>query len=49
MQKEEDANAVKVKVELADIFILALLLAKKYGFDVKEIVFAIDKSVFGRY
>ena len=49
MQKAEDLNALKVKEELADIFILALLLAKKYRFDVKEIVFVIDKSVFGRY
>jgi NTP pyrophosphatase (non-canonical NTP hydrolase) len=49
MQKAEDLNALKVKEELADIFLLALLLAKKYGFDVKEIVFTIDKSVFGRY
>ena len=34
----EDANAEKVKEELADIFSFAFLLAEKYGFDVKEIV-----------
>jgi len=29
MQKAEDLNALKVKEELADIFLFALLLAKK--------------------
>jgi NTP pyrophosphatase (non-canonical NTP hydrolase) len=35
----EDANKEKVKEELADIFSFAFLLANKYGFDVKQIVF----------
>ena len=34
----EDANKEKVKEELADIFAFGLLLADKYGFDLKEIV-----------
>ena len=34
----EDANEEKVKEELADIFAFGLLLADKYGFDLKEIV-----------
>jgi NTP pyrophosphatase (non-canonical NTP hydrolase) len=38
-KKAEDANTEKVKEELADIFSFAFLLAEKYGFDVKEIVF----------
>lgn len=33
-----DANAEKVKEELADIFSFAFLLAEKYNFDVKQIV-----------
>ena len=37
-KKAEDANAEKVKEELADIFSFAFLLADKYGFDVKGIV-----------
>ena len=37
-KKAEDANAEKVKEELADIFSFAFLLAEKYGFDVKEII-----------
>ena len=37
-KKADDANAKKVKEELADIFSFAFLLADKYGFDVKEIV-----------
>jgi len=37
-KKTEDANAEKVKEELADIFSFAFLLAEKYGFDVKEII-----------
>lgn len=37
-KKAEEANADKVKEELADIFSFAYLLAEKYGFDVKEIV-----------
>lgn len=39
----EEANKEKVKEELADIFAFALLLADKYGFDVKEIV--MDKII----
>lgn len=34
----EDANKEKVKQELADVFSFALLLADKYGLDVKQIV-----------
>ena len=34
----EEANKEKVKEELADILAFSLLLADKYGFDVKEIV-----------
>ena len=34
----EDANKDKVKEELADVFAYAFLLAKKYDFDVKEIL-----------
>jgi NTP pyrophosphatase (non-canonical NTP hydrolase) len=37
-KKAEDANAEKVKEELADVFSFAFLLAQKYGFDIKEIV-----------
>jgi len=37
-KEADEANAVKVKEELADIFSYAFLLAEKYGFDVKEIV-----------
>ncbi len=33
-----DANPEKVKEELADILAFSLLLAHKYGFDVKQIV-----------
>ncbi len=33
-----DANMEKVKEELADILAFSLLLANKYGLDVKEIV-----------
>ena len=33
-----EANREKVKEELADIFAFSLLLADKYGLDVKEIV-----------
>ena len=33
-----EANREKVKEELADIFAFSLLLADKYGFDVKQIV-----------
>jgi len=34
----DEANAEKVKQELADVFYNAFLLADTYGFDVKEIV-----------
>lgn len=34
----QQANPEKVKEELADVFAYAILLADKYGFDVKEIV-----------
>ena len=34
----KQANPEKVKEELADVFAYAILLADKYGFDVKEIV-----------
>jgi len=37
-KKHEEANAEKVKEELADVFAFAFLMADKYGFDVKEIV-----------
>ena len=35
----DDANSDKIKDELADIFSFSFLLAEKYGFDVKDIVF----------
>ena len=38
-KKAEDAKKEKVKEELADIFSFAFLLAEKYQFDIKEIVF----------
>jgi NTP pyrophosphatase (non-canonical NTP hydrolase) len=34
----ESADPEKVKEELADVFAFALLMAEKYGWDVKEIV-----------
>jgi len=37
-KKAEDANQEKIKDELADVLSFALLLAEKYGFDVKEIM-----------
>jgi len=37
-KQAEEANEAKIKEELADIFAFGLLLANKYGFDVKEIV-----------
>jgi NTP pyrophosphatase (non-canonical NTP hydrolase) len=37
-KRAEDANREKVKEELADVFAYALLLAEKYGFDVRDIV-----------
>ena len=38
-KNSEEANKQKIKEELADVFAFAFLLADKYGFDVKEIVF----------
>lgn len=38
-KKSEDANAENIKDELADVLTYSFLLAEKYGFDVKEIVF----------
>jgi NTP pyrophosphatase (non-canonical NTP hydrolase) len=37
-RKAEDADAEKVKQELADILAFSFLLAEKYNFDIKEIV-----------
>ena len=34
-----EANLDKIREELADIFAYAFLLAEKYNFDVKEIIF----------
>jgi NTP pyrophosphatase (non-canonical NTP hydrolase) len=45
----KDANAEKVKEELADIFAFAFLLADKYGFDVKQIVLEKIKSNGEKY
>jgi NTP pyrophosphatase (non-canonical NTP hydrolase) len=45
----EDANKEKVKEELADIFSFAFLLAEKYGFDVRDIVFEKIKRNGERY
>ncbi len=38
-KKADEANSEKVKEELADIFSFAFLLAEKYGFDVRDIIF----------
>ena len=35
----EDADIEKIKYELADVFYSAFLLADKYGFDIKKIIF----------
>lgn len=35
----EDADVEKIKNELADVFYAAFLLAEKYGFNVKNIIF----------
>lgn len=35
----EKADQLRVKEELADVFTFAILLAEKYDFDVKQIVF----------
>lgn len=37
-KSSEQADIGKVKEELADVFVFALLLADKYDFDVKQIV-----------
>jgi NTP pyrophosphatase (non-canonical NTP hydrolase) len=37
-KQPEEANKEKIKEELADVLAFAFLLAKKYDFDVKEIV-----------
>ena len=37
-KSSEQADADKVKEELADVFAFAFLLADEYGFDVKQIV-----------
>ena len=34
----DDANVEKVKRELADVFSFAILLADKYGVDIKQII-----------
>jgi len=37
-KQAEEADASRVREELADVMAYALLLADKYGFDIKEIV-----------
>ena len=37
-KKADEADEEKVKEEIADIMIYALLMSEKYGFNVKEIV-----------
>lgn len=37
-KKEVEADAEKVREELADVLAFCLLLADRYGFDVKEII-----------
>lgn len=44
-----EANPEKVKEELADIFAFSLLLAHKYGFDVKQIVMEKIKANADKY
>ncbi len=43
-KKAEDVDTEKIKNELADVFYSAFLLADKYGFDVKKIIFDKLKS-----
>lgn len=43
-KKYSDANAEKVKEELADILSYSFLLAEKYGFDIKELVLSKIKT-----
>jgi NTP pyrophosphatase (non-canonical NTP hydrolase) len=38
-KSHQKANKEKVKEELADVLTYSLLLAEKYGFDVKDILF----------
>jgi NTP pyrophosphatase (non-canonical NTP hydrolase) len=45
----DEANADKVKEELADIFSFAFLLADKYGFNVKDIVLEKVKTNAEKY
>jgi len=37
-KRHQDADKIKVKEELADIFSYALLLVHEYGFDLNEII-----------
>lgn len=37
-KKPEDANLEKIKEEIADVLIYALLLTEKYKFDVEELI-----------
>lgn len=48
-KNSEDANQVKIKEELADVFAYAFLMANKFGFDVKEIVLEKIKSNNEKY
>ena len=48
-KKSEEANKENIKEELADIFSYAFLLAEKYGFDVKEIIFDKTKQNAEKY
>jgi NTP pyrophosphatase (non-canonical NTP hydrolase) len=45
----DDANANKVKEELADIISYSFLLCEKYGFDIKEIVLEKIKANAEKY
>jgi len=45
----DEANKEKLKEELADIFAFAFLLAEKYQFDVKNIVFEKIKKNAEKY
>jgi len=48
-KSSSDADVEKVKEELADVFTYAFLLADKYGFDVKEMVFAKSRANAKKY
>lgn len=48
-RKAEEADADKVRDELADVFYSAFLLADKYGFDVGKIVKAKLKKNAAKY